>query len=105
PVCERDNGDGAAHDGLAAGALRDLRAGDGVGDAYQFSQSSPRCLDGVVEAAGHSGRGWRLMLWFMKFISTKSFMPFVWYRIVLGVVIIVLVSAGVLSPGAGEAAH
>jgi undecaprenyl-diphosphatase len=45
------------------------------------------------------------MLWFMKFISTKSFMPFVWYRIVLGVVIIVLVSAGVLSPGAGEAAH
>ncbi|MBP5904679.1 UDP pyrophosphate phosphatase [Streptomyces sp. LBUM 1478] len=38
----------------------------------------------------------------MKWISHKSFMPFVWYRIALGVVVIVLVSAGVLSPHAGE---
>ena len=38
----------------------------------------------------------------MKFISTKSFMPFVWYRIALGIVIVALVSAGVLSPHAGE---
>jgi undecaprenyl-diphosphatase len=42
------------------------------------------------------------MLWFMKFISHKSFMPFVWYRIVLGIVIIALVSADVLSPHAAE---
>jgi undecaprenyl pyrophosphate phosphatase UppP len=28
---------------------------------------------------------------FMKFISTKSFMPFVRYRIALGIVIVVLV--------------
>lgn len=42
------------------------------------------------------------MHWFMKFISTKSFMPFVYYRVVLGVVVIALVSAGVLSPHAGE---
>jgi hypothetical protein len=41
---------------------------------------------------------------FMKFISTKSFMPFVWYRIALGIVIVVLVSMGVLSPHAGESA-
>jgi hypothetical protein len=39
---------------------------------------------------------------FMKFISTKSFMPFVYYRIALGVVVIVLVSVGALSPHAGE---
>jgi len=38
----------------------------------------------------------------MKYISTKSFMPFVYYRVVLGVVIIVLVSMGVLSPHAAE---
>jgi undecaprenyl-diphosphatase len=38
----------------------------------------------------------------MKYISSKSFMPFVWYRIVLGAVIIALVSAGVLSPHAAE---
>ncbi|GAA1431640.1 hypothetical protein GCM10009601_51030 [Streptomyces thermospinosisporus] len=41
----------------------------------------------------------------MKFISTKSFMPFVWYRIALGIVIIALVGTGALSPDAGEPAH
>ncbi|MFD1657343.1 undecaprenyl-diphosphate phosphatase [Streptomyces caeni] len=46
--------------------------------------------------------GYAVIAWFMKFISSKSFMPFVWYRIALGVVIIVLVSAGALSPHAGE---
>ncbi|MER6012374.1 undecaprenyl-diphosphate phosphatase [Streptomyces bluensis] len=48
--------------------------------------------------------GYAVIAWFMKFISTKSFMPFVWYRIALGVVIIVLVSMGVLSPHAAESA-
>jgi undecaprenyl-diphosphatase len=38
----------------------------------------------------------------MKFISTKSFMPFVWYRIALGIVIIALVATGALSPHAAE---
>ncbi|MGW6737249.1 undecaprenyl-diphosphate phosphatase [Streptomyces sp. NPDC055013] len=48
--------------------------------------------------------GYAVIAWFMKFISTKSFMPFVWYRIALGIVIIVLVTAGVLSPHAAESA-
>ncbi|CAL9286461.1 undecaprenyl-diphosphate phosphatase [Streptomyces sp. SudanB91_2054] len=48
--------------------------------------------------------GYAVIAWFMKFISTKSFMPFVWYRIALGIVIIVLVFAGVLSPHAAESA-
>ncbi|KOT98218.1 MULTISPECIES: undecaprenyl-diphosphate phosphatase [Streptomyces] len=48
--------------------------------------------------------GYAVIAWFMKFISTKSFMPFVWYRIALGVVIIALVAAGVLSPHAAESA-
>ncbi|MGP2440055.1 undecaprenyl-diphosphate phosphatase [Streptomyces sp. JW3] len=51
------------------------------------------------------GVGYVVIAWFMKFISTKSFMPFVYYRVVLGIVLIVLVSMGVLSPDAGEAAH
>ncbi|MEU0579618.1 undecaprenyl-diphosphate phosphatase [Streptomyces griseoincarnatus] len=46
--------------------------------------------------------GYAVIAWFMKFISTKSFMPFVWYRIALGIVIVALVAAGVLSPHAGE---
>ncbi|MFF9161112.1 undecaprenyl-diphosphate phosphatase [Streptomyces longwoodensis] len=48
--------------------------------------------------------GYAVIAWFMKYISTKSFMPFVWYRVVLGIVIIVLVTAGVLSPHAAESA-
>ncbi|GED90583.1 undecaprenyl-diphosphate phosphatase [Streptomyces sp. 6-11-2] len=48
--------------------------------------------------------GYAVIAWFMKYISTKSFMPFVWYRIVLGIVIIGLVMAGVLSPHAAESA-
>ncbi|MEU0672008.1 undecaprenyl-diphosphate phosphatase [Streptomyces sp. NPDC006172] len=46
--------------------------------------------------------GYAVIAWFMKFISTKSFMPFVYYRVVLGVAVIVLVSMGALSPHAGE---
>ncbi|MDT9700401.1 undecaprenyl-diphosphate phosphatase [Streptomyces sp. P17] len=49
--------------------------------------------------------GYAVIAWFMKFISTKSFMPFVWYRIALGILIIVLVATGALSPDAGESAN
>ncbi|MFG3257692.1 undecaprenyl-diphosphate phosphatase [Streptomyces sp. NPDC048172] len=45
-----------------------------------------------------------IISWFMKWISTRSFMPFVIYRIALGILIFVLVATGALSPHAGEAA-
>ncbi|TPQ16672.1 undecaprenyl-diphosphate phosphatase [Streptomyces sporangiiformans] len=48
--------------------------------------------------------GYAVIAWFMKFITTKSFMPFVYYRVALGVLIIVLVSVGALSPHAAESA-
>ncbi|MEU4039196.1 undecaprenyl-diphosphate phosphatase [Streptomyces collinus] len=48
--------------------------------------------------------GYAVIAWFMKWISHKSFMPFVWYRVALGIVIIALVAAGVLSPHAAESA-
>lgn len=48
--------------------------------------------------------GYAVIAWFMKFISHKSFMPFVWYRIALGIVIIALVTTGALSPHAAESA-
>ncbi|AJF64010.1 undecaprenyl-diphosphate phosphatase [Streptomyces vietnamensis] len=48
--------------------------------------------------------GYAVIAWFMKFITTKSFMPFVIYRIALGILLIVLVAMGVLSPHAGESA-
>ncbi|MFE0097780.1 undecaprenyl-diphosphate phosphatase [Streptomyces sp. NPDC059015] len=48
--------------------------------------------------------GYAVIAWFMKFITTKSFMPFVVYRIILGILIFALVGTGVLSPEAGESA-
>ncbi|MCD9145366.1 undecaprenyl-diphosphate phosphatase [Streptomyces albireticuli] len=48
--------------------------------------------------------GYAVIAWFMRFITTKSFMPFVIYRILLGLLLFALVGAGVLSPHAGESA-
>lgn len=46
--------------------------------------------------------GYAVIAWFMKWVSTSSLTPFVWYRIVVGVLILALVWAGVLDPHAGE---
>ncbi|MFJ8000326.1 undecaprenyl-diphosphate phosphatase [Streptomyces sp. NPDC096310] len=48
--------------------------------------------------------GYAVIAWFMKFITTKSFMPFVIYRILLGIAIFILVGTDTLSPHAGESA-
>ncbi|OWA02269.1 undecaprenyl-diphosphatase [Streptomyces sp. CS227] len=48
--------------------------------------------------------GYAVIAWFMRFITTRSFMPFVYYRMALGILIFALVAAGVLSPHAGESA-
>ncbi|GHC33510.1 undecaprenyl-diphosphate phosphatase [Streptomyces cinnamoneus] len=48
--------------------------------------------------------GYAVIAWFMRFISSKSFMPFVIYRILLGLLLLALVGAGVLAPHAGELA-
>ncbi|MFC6064124.1 undecaprenyl-diphosphate phosphatase [Streptomyces ochraceiscleroticus] len=48
--------------------------------------------------------GYAVIAWFMKFITTKSFMPFVIYRVLLGIALFALIGAGVLSPHAGESA-
>jgi undecaprenyl-diphosphatase len=42
-----------------------------------------------------------VIAWFMQYISTRSFMPFVIYRVLLGIALLVLVAAGVLSPHEG----
>lgn len=47
------------------------------------------------------GVGWAVIAWLMRFITTRSFVPFVVYRVCLGVLIIALVSVGVLDPAAG----
>ncbi|KIH96822.1 UDP kinase [Streptomonospora alba] len=46
--------------------------------------------------------GYVVIAWLMRFITTHSFMPFVYYRCALGVLILTLVSFNVLEPGGGE---
>ncbi|MFI6703040.1 undecaprenyl-diphosphate phosphatase [Streptomyces sp. NPDC050509] len=48
--------------------------------------------------------GYAVIAWFMKFITTKSFMPFVIYRVLLGIALFVLVGTDTVSPHAGESA-
>jgi undecaprenyl-diphosphatase len=41
--------------------------------------------------------GYAVIAWLMKFIATKSFMPFIVYRIVLGTVILILLATGAIN--------
>ncbi|PYI66282.1 UDP-diphosphatase [Arthrobacter livingstonensis] len=43
------------------------------------------------------GVGYLIIGWFLKFISTKSFRPFVWYRIALGLLLFILLGLGVIT--------
>jgi undecaprenyl-diphosphatase len=45
--------------------------------------------------------GYAVIAWLMRYISTNSYLPFVVYRVALGVVIFVLVGIGKLAPDAG----
>jgi undecaprenyl-diphosphatase len=38
-----------------------------------------------------------VIAWLLKFVSTRSFMPFIIYRITLGAVILTLLVTGVIS--------
>lgn len=49
--------------------------------------------------------GYAVIAWFMRFISTRSFMPFVLYRVALGTTVLALVWFGVIDPFAGGDAH
>ncbi|MCK9247562.1 MAG: undecaprenyl-diphosphate phosphatase [Solirubrobacteraceae bacterium] len=44
--------------------------------------------------------GYAVIAWLMRWISTRSFAPFVVYRVVLGVVLLVLIAAGAIDPNA-----
>lgn len=42
--------------------------------------------------------GYAVIVWFMRLVSTRGYMPFVWYRVALGLVVFGLLSTGYLSP-------
>ena len=51
----------------------------------------------VVATVVSFGVGYAVIVGFLKFIQTKSFAVFVWYRVALGIVILILLSTRVLS--------
>jgi undecaprenyl-diphosphatase len=42
--------------------------------------------------------GYFVIAWLLKFITTRSFAPFIIYRVLLGTVVLVLLATGVLQP-------
>jgi undecaprenyl-diphosphatase len=50
-----------------------------------------------VATAVAFGVGYLVIAWLLKFVSTKSFMPFIIYRVILGSVLLVLLATGVIS--------
>lgn len=42
--------------------------------------------------------GYAVIVWFLKLVSTRSYMPFVWYRVVIGVALLGLLGFGYVSP-------
>ena len=42
--------------------------------------------------------GYAVIAWLLKFVTTRSFMPFIIYRVVLGSTLLVLLSTGVINP-------
>ena len=42
--------------------------------------------------------GYAVIAWLLRYVTTKSFMPFIIYRIILGTTLLVLLSAGVINP-------
>jgi undecaprenyl-diphosphatase len=41
--------------------------------------------------------GYAVIAWLLKFVSTKSFMPFIIYRILLGTILLILLATGIIS--------
>lgn len=61
------------------------------GDAVAVPQTAVATLIAFFVA-------WAVIIWFLKLVSTKSYKPFVYYRILLALLVAGLLLAGVLSP-------
>lgn len=80
---------------LASGLLELFKIGEGPAPAW-----GPTILATLIAFVV----GYAAVAWFLKYISSHSFTPFVVYRVLLGILIIGLVSLGVLEPDAGVVA-
>lgn len=78
---------------LASGLLELFKIGEGPAPAW-----GPTLVATLIAFAV----GYAAIAWFLKYISTHTFTPFVVYRVALGLLILGLVIFGVLSPDAGS---
>jgi undecaprenyl-diphosphatase len=67
--------------------LRDISAGDGPSLAFTLLATALAFISGYASIA-----------WLLRYVSTKSFFPFVVYRVILGALVAFLLFAGVLHP-------
>ena len=74
---------------LASGGLELTKIGAGPTPAW-----GPTALATVVAF----GTGYLVIAWFLRYISTHRYTPFVWYRVGLGVLLLGLLAAGVIAP-------
>ncbi|AKT52600.1 MULTISPECIES: undecaprenyl-diphosphate phosphatase [Arsenicicoccus] len=74
---------------LASGGLELTKLGEGPAPEW-----GPTALATVVAF----GTGYLVIAWFLRYISTHRFTPFVWYRVGLGVLLLGLLGAGLITP-------
>jgi undecaprenyl-diphosphatase len=70
--------------------LREAFSSDAAPNVFSIPET-------FVATAVAFGVGYLVIAWFLKFVSTKSFMPFIIYRVILGSVLLVLLATGVIS--------
>jgi undecaprenyl-diphosphatase len=70
--------------------LKDAFSADAAPNVFSIPET-------FVATAVAFGVGYVVIAWLLRFVSTKSFMPFIIYRVALGSAILVLLSTGVIS--------
>ncbi|MBK0330065.1 undecaprenyl-diphosphate phosphatase [Brachybacterium sp. MASK1Z-5] len=86
----------------AAKEVPPLLSADGRAAAAAAGQ--PSLLAIIIATVVAFGIGYAVIVWFMKLIENRSYLPFVAYRIAAGVLLLVLLTTGVLDPLAGSTA-
>ncbi len=74
---------------LASGFFEALKIGDGGQVAW-----GPTIVATVIAFA----LGYTVIAWLIRYVATRSFLPFVVYRLGLGLLIVVLLATGVVTP-------
>jgi undecaprenyl-diphosphatase len=70
--------------------LKDAFSADAAPNVFSIPET-------FVATAVAFGVGYVVIAWILKFVSTKSFMPFIIYRVVLGSALLALLATGVIS--------